>query len=239
MSETFRARFDTTDLALEDAITRLQRVLLDAAIVYERRVTPMISQRGWPAVDISDRQSFGIDIGRLADVAKAAKNWWGVNLSCFSVPLAGRLGPGEWVEVDIVLFPGPLGRLSLMYTESGVAHRSRLSDERSARELYALQLELCKALGFQISLYEKADVDLGPTVSLGEVHQRIERARDGVMGCSVAVSQASMDLDAARQLAGSHSNLVRQAAGGYTLFPFLLRDRSMPARRVDGVPVRP
>ncbi len=231
MSIDYCARFDSVPLDLPGAISRLACVLANSRICFGESVARMVSHGGWPTVDVSDSRSYGVPVERLSEVSTVARDWWGVSLSCVSLPLTERLGLSDAAEVDFLFFPASDTQLSLMYIENGRAHRDRLTNEDSARELCALQMQLCANFGFRLSLYDEEDIEVdSPLVSIDEVQARIRRAADGPLECSAVVSTACMNMARACQLAGPNAKLVQQSTTGHILFPLMVPHRTASTR---------
>jgi hypothetical protein len=223
MSVSFVARFDTTQLKLPQILDQLAGLFGELGVRFQNSATRLIEHDGWPTVSASCFEP--IPVQDMSEVGSIAAQWWGVGLYCVSLPLALRLGRGDWMEVDFQLFRAPNKRWTLNYTESRTVQRHRIEVEDAARELYELQLRLCAALGLRFSVYDEEDYNLGPVPTLKEVEHRLEACARGELGCSIVVATSEMTLERARELAGPRANLVRLSTTGHLLFPFLLPDK--------------
>lgn len=220
MSYSFLARFDTTQSTLPQILDKLEGLFSELGIQFQDSVSPLIEHKGWPTIDASSFESAPVQ--GLDEAGRMASKWWGLGLYCVSLPLAQRLGEGDWMEVDFQIFRAPNKKWTLSYMESKLAHRHRIEVEDAARDFYELQLRLCGALGFRFSVYDEENYNISPLPTLKEIERRIERCARGELGCSIVVANTEMDLNRARTLAGPHAALVRQATTGHILFPFLL-----------------
>lgn len=226
MSYSYIARFGASARPLEQLLAGLDRVCADHRFVFQKRATPMINEGGWPTVDLSrpiiDEETLtSLGVASLGEVAKAAREWWGVSLYCVSQSLAQRLGRSDAMEVDFVLFRAGSGKWGLHYIEASRAQQLRLEESDAAAELYALQLALCDELGFQLSIYEDDEPAGGAVPDLKDLKNRLHRCAKGQLGCSMVISKDLMDLAAATKEANGLANRVRLTTQGYVLFPFL------------------
>jgi hypothetical protein len=208
MSISYLARFDTSWLKLPELIRGLETVFVEHGLVFDGTVGRLVSKGGWPAADVGQLEPLAVE--RMADIPAVAASWFGVNLTCVSPAIAGRIGRGDWMEVDFALFRAGPGRWSLHYAEARRAFRDRAEDDQAAEELYALQVALCANLGFKLSLYDEEDDDLPAVASIAEAEQRIRRATEGAPGCSIVVAKDQID-----------HRVVGLTSAEYVIFRFL------------------
>jgi hypothetical protein len=220
MSFSYALRFDESDRTPAQMAQVLGPVLGEFDLQFGQSVTRLQSYGGRPGVDMKHLTREAPST--LDEVPALVKDWWGFGMLTVSQRLAARLGRGDWIEIDIECFGASKGKSSMIVLEARRAHDLRTKDDDAAGDVYALQMRLCQALGFSISIYDEEGQKKPPMADLDEVRRRVERAAQGVMGCSIIVSQALLDLEAARALAGPLAARVRQSFE-YVLFPFLAK----------------
>jgi hypothetical protein len=223
MSYSILTRFDTTSFTLPQILNKLPGLFEELGIQFQDTASRLVEHKGWPTLDASSFEP--VPVQGMDEIGHVAAQWWGVGLYCISLPLAQRLGRGDWREVDFQLYRVPNKRWTLSYMESKLARLHRLDVEEAAQDLYQLQLRLCATLGFRFSVYDEEDYDLDPVPTLKEIEHRLERCAHGELGCSIVVATSEMELARARALAGPRADLVRLSTTGHILFPFLLPDK--------------
>lgn len=220
MSTSFEARFSASKLfSLQDFAPRLERALADCRIRWSGSFMQLEPHNGWPTVG---GLAFS-KAGTLTDVGRLARGWWGVGLACVSDVLLDGLGRCDAVEVYFSVFSAPEGGLSVIYLESATATDYRIKAPEAAENLLALQLAMCDAGHFEISIYDEQNHNRNPIPTRRELEVSISRAgadpRRGDL--SVVASCRQMSLERARQLAGSRADEVKLSTSGYVMFPFL------------------
>ncbi len=221
MSTSFEARFSTTRLSLSDLLTRVEAALPDCGLRFFGAITRLESDNGWPTVAGLDFAA----VDSLADAAKAAATWWGLGIECVSDVLLAGMGRSDAVEVYLNVFRDPEGRLTMSYLESGAATDHRVASEDAAKSLVAIQIALCDAGHFELSIYDEQDHERDPVPTLRNAEVAIRRAASDLSAgdLSVVVSSSAVDHARARHLAGPRAAEVKLSANGYTVFPFLSR----------------
>lgn len=217
MTTSFVARFDTTPKSLLKILNAIEPVLYNHKITYANSIIKMVSHNEWPTIENLDFQNVS-----LSDVVNVAESWWGIGLSCVSQMLVNALGRNAASEVDLCIFRGPKNNWTMHYSEQSSAADYRIKTEDANQELIALQIDLCQAAGFKLSIYEEEDTEKSPTVTIRNVETTVKKISTDVGSeSSMVVSTELMTLDKARKLAGSRADEVRESLQGFILFPFL------------------
>lgn len=219
MSVSFEARFSTTRLDLSVLLERLDAALPDCGLRFVGAVMRLQPHDGWPTVG-------GLDFGSVASLGEAARvgeSWWGLGLECVSDVLLEGLGRSDAVEVHLNVFRSPEGPWTMSYLEADTATDHRIASQDAAKNLTALQLAMCRAGRFGLSVYDEQNHDREPVPTLRSIEVAIKRvAADPSAGdLSVVVSTKLLDHARARLLAGPRADEVKVSTSGYVVFPFL------------------
>lgn len=219
MSTSFEARFSTTRLSLPELLGRIEAALPECGLRFFGAVARLQPSNGWPTVAGLDFAS----VASLAEAAKLAEPWWGLGIECVSDVLLEGMGRSDAVEVYLNVFRSPEGSWTMSYLESSAATDHRVASEDAAKNLVAIQLAMCEAGRFELSIYEEQDHERDPVPTLRSVEVAIKRAgADPSAGdLSVVVSTKVIDHARARRLAGKRAGDVKVSANGYVVFPFL------------------
>ena len=93
---------------------------------------------------------------------------------------------------------------------------SHVGKSRAAADLLALQLDLCVSCGFDVAIYDEEDQELSVLASVAEVEERLRQLVRLAEPSSLVVATRLVSLDRARELAGTHADLVHVSTAGYT-----------------------
>ncbi|KIG19414.1 hypothetical protein DB30_02695 [Enhygromyxa salina] len=181
-------------------------------------IIQLYPHNGWPTVEGFDF-SF---VNSLADATLAATDWWGIGIECVSQVLIEGLGRTDAAEVYFNVFTGPDGQWTISYNELFRAFNLRLQLAEAAQNLTSMQLRLCEAGGFGISIYDEENHSRAPVPTLRNAEVAVKRiANDPKRGyLSVVVSSKLMSYERACSLAGPRAEEVKLSIAGYVLFPF-------------------
>lgn len=217
MSTSFIARFDASPRKIERIFEDIRVVLKKHKIKYANSLIEMSSHNGWPTVKDLNFQEVSME-----NIAKVAPSLWGLGLSCISQVLVREFGRGSASEVDLIIFRSQKNQWTIHYLEGSSATDHRIESEEANLDLISLQIDLCSAAKFKLSIYEES-ADGSPTVTLRDVETALKRiSKDDGSESSFVVSTELMDLDRARQLAGPRADRVWQSLDGFIVFPFLI-----------------
>ena len=227
MSVSFEARFATTRLPLAALLERLDAALPDCGLRFHGAMMQLHSHNGWPTIG-------GLEFGHVDSIAEAAKvgeSWWGLGFELVSEVLLEGIGRSDAVEVYLRVFRSPEGPWTMSYLESDTATDHRIASEDAAKNLTALQLAICAAGRFELSMYDEQNHDRDPVPTLRSVEVAIKGvAADPKAGdLAAVVSTKVLDHAKARRLAGARADDVKVSTNGYVVFP-LLRARE-PAKK--------
>lgn len=199
MSIEFAARFSTSRVPL--------------ALLLERLAASLPACGLHPAID------FG-DIDQIAKEVAGSAGW---NRGLHSMVVYDGLGNTDAIEVNLRIFRVAEGLLSVVYDEMGRAADYRIEDEDAARNLNAIQLAICDAGSFDLSIYDEQNFKRPPIPTLRNVEVAIARIADEPTrgDCSAVVSTKVLELERARRLAGPRAAEIVVSPNGYIVFPFL------------------
>jgi hypothetical protein len=219
MSYSFEARFSTSPLDIAPLLERLDASLAACGLQYTGAMMQLVNQGGWPTIG-------GLDFGQADSFPAATRllaSWWGVSFEFISKALHEGLGRTDAIEVYIRVFRAPDGRWTVSYDELSRATDFRIADDDAAQDLTALQLALCEAGGFDLSVYDEQSFNRQPIPHLRDVEVAVKRiANDPALGdFSAVVSAKLIDHARARKIAGPRADEVKVALNGYIVFPFL------------------
>lgn len=219
MSTSFEARFSTTSMKLPKLLERLGTALPACGLRFFGSIMRLQAHDGWPTVSGSE---FG-KVDSLVGAGAVAEQWWGVGLECVSDVLLQGLGRSDAVEVYLNVFRVQTDRWTVSYLESSSATDFRIRSEEGRRNLSALQEAVCRAGGFDLSIYDEQDHARSPTPAVREAEVAIKRvAADPNLGdLSVVAASKALSERRAKKLAGPRADEIRLSANGYVLLPFL------------------
>lgn len=131
------------------------------------------------------------------------------------------LGKTDGIEVYLRVFRVSDDHISVIYNEASRAADYRIKDEDTARNLTAIQLAICEAGNFELSIYDEQNFKR-PPIPTPRVEVTIKRIADEPArgDCSAVVSTEVLELGRARKLAGPRAGEL-ESTKGYIVFPFL------------------
>lgn len=219
MSTAFEARFSTSPLDLAHLLEVLELALPTCGLRFLGSVMRLRSHDDWPTVTGTDFEQ----VDSMAEAAEVASRWWGIGIECISDALLQGLGRTDAVEVYLSIFRAQDGRWTASYLESSRAADHRIESDSAARNLSTLQMTLCAAGRFDLSIYDEENHERDPIPTLREVEVAIKRvvSDPGAGDLSVVVSSELIGLEHARRLAGPRAGRVELSTTGYTVFRLL------------------
>ncbi|PRP98560.1 hypothetical protein [Enhygromyxa salina] len=219
MGYSFEARFSQTRLDLVELLHQIDDTLPGCGLTFTGSAVQLFAHNGWPTVETTEFAA----VGSLPEVARIAGSWWGVGLEYVSHALLDGLGRNTAAEVYVNVFRAPDLQWTMSYLESSVAADYRIGSPEAAANLSAMQLAVCEAGGFDLSIYDEENHNRAPVPTLRNAEVAVKRiASDPKLGdLSVAVSSKLMSHERACSLAGPRAEEVKVSIAGYVLFPFL------------------
>lgn len=223
MSTSFEARFTRSEIALPQLLAGLEDALPTCGLRFGGTVFELCPDRGgaWPTVAGLEPQQ----VETLTGALDVGSRWWGLGIEVVSDFLLEGLGRTTAVEVYISVFRCAPTAWTMTYSESSVATDYRARSDDGGHNLIALQQALCKAGGFELSIYAEEDHEAHDeaVVTLREAEVAIKRvvATPDAGDLSVVASSKVIPFERARKLAGARADLVKVMTGGYVAFPFL------------------
>jgi hypothetical protein len=219
MSYSFDARFSASSVPYATLLERLAATLPACGLRYSGAMMPLQSHGGWPTIG-------GLEFGHadtLAEAASVSASAWGVSFEFISAVLYDGLGKTDAMEVYLQVFRVSDDTISVIYNEASRAADYRIKDEDAARNLTAIQLAICDAGSFELSIYDEQNFKRPPIPTLRNVEVAIKRIADEPTrgDCSAVVSMKVLDLERARKLAGPRAGEIKVSTNGYIVFPFL------------------
>ncbi|NVB38021.1 hypothetical protein G6O69_09270 [Pseudenhygromyxa sp. WMMC2535] len=219
MSTSFEARFSTSKLGLPQLLHNLDSAFKQCNLRFYGTIAELHSHRGWPTVMSLEF----LNVDSLAEAASVARNWWGLGIECISESLQEEFGRSDVIEVYFNIFRAPDGKWTLIYLESSRATVYRSQSAHAAQDLTNLQIAMCQAGGFALSMYDEQYHERSPLLTRRGVEVAIKRvAGDPRRGyLSVVASLDEISHERARELAGPRADEVLLAIPGYVVVPFL------------------
>lgn len=210
----FEARFSTSHVSLSLLLERLAVSLLACGL--HPGPVPRSARRGWDRID-------AIDFGDIDLIGKDAAGSGGWSRGLLSTVLYEGLGYTDAIDVVLRVFRVSDDLISVVYNEASRAADYRIKDQDAARNLTAIQIAICDAGSFELSIYDEQNFKRPPIPTLRSVEVAIKRIADEPTrgDCSAVVSTKLLDLERARKLAGPRAGELEVSTNGYIVFPFL------------------
>jgi hypothetical protein len=215
----FGGRFSISPLPLPVLLANVEAALPDCGLRFDGALRPMMRDTWDFPMAVGD---YSITVASLTEVAELATSWWGICITCIPNARMGTDRIDAFERYQLSVFRSPEGPWMMHCYESNAAEAHRIAGD-TVPSISALQLALCEAGGFDVSIYNENDCmwELVPTLRTVEI--AIDRVAFGptTSDLSVVISSKVLDYARARRLAGPRADEVKVSTSGYVSFSTL------------------